>query len=84
MTNIETYYGSIRALKGVSLDVPQGRTVTLQKGANGAGKTTTLKTISGITQPAPWSSGAAYRPYGTEDRASWHLACARDARSLRT
>jgi branched-chain amino acid transport system ATP-binding protein len=48
MNNIETYYGSIRALKGVSLDVPEGRTVTLL-GANGAGKTTTLKTISGIT-----------------------------------
>jgi branched-chain amino acid transport system ATP-binding protein len=48
MNNIETYYGSIRALKGVSLDVPEGHTVTLL-GANGAGKTTTLKTISGIT-----------------------------------
>jgi branched-chain amino acid transport system ATP-binding protein len=48
LNNIETYYGSIRALKGVSLDVPEGRTVTLL-GANGAGKTTTLKTISGIT-----------------------------------
>ena len=52
MTNIETYYGSIRALKGVSLDVPEGRTVTLL-GANGAGRPTTLKTISGIT-PCPW------------------------------
>ena len=51
LTNIETYYGSIRALKGVSLDVPEGRTVTLL-GANGAGKTTTLKTISGITPAA--------------------------------
>jgi branched-chain amino acid transport system ATP-binding protein len=51
MNNIETYYGSIRALKGVSLDVPEGRTVTLL-GANGAGKTTTLKTISGITPAA--------------------------------
>jgi branched-chain amino acid transport system ATP-binding protein len=51
MTNIETYYGSIRALKGVSLDVPEGRTVTLL-GANGAGKTTTLKTISGLTPAA--------------------------------
>jgi branched-chain amino acid transport system ATP-binding protein len=51
MNNIETYYGSIRALKGVSLDVPEGRTVTLL-GANGAGKTTTLKTISGLTPAA--------------------------------
>jgi branched-chain amino acid transport system ATP-binding protein len=51
LTNVETYYGSIRALKGVSLDVPEGQTVTLI-GANGAGKTTTLKTISGITPAA--------------------------------
>ena len=51
LTNVETYYGSIRALKGVSLDVPEGQTVTLL-GANGAGKTTTLKTISGITPAA--------------------------------
>jgi branched-chain amino acid transport system ATP-binding protein len=51
MNNIETYYGSIRALKGVSLDVPEGRTVTLL-GANGAGKTTTLKTISGLIPAA--------------------------------
>lgn len=51
MNNVETYYGSIRALKGVSLDVPEGRTVTLL-GANGAGKTTTLKTISGLTPAA--------------------------------
>jgi len=51
LTNVETYYGSIRALKGVSLDVPEGQTVTLL-GANGAGKTTTLKTISGMTPAA--------------------------------
>ena len=51
LINVETYYGSIRALKGVSLDVPEGQTVTLL-GANGAGKTTTLKTISGITPAA--------------------------------
>ena len=51
LTNVETYYGSIRALKGVSLDVSEGQTVTLL-GANGAGKTTTLKTISGITPAA--------------------------------
>jgi branched-chain amino acid transport system ATP-binding protein len=51
LTNVETYYGSIRALKSVSLDVPEGQTVTLL-GANGAGKTTTLKTISGITPAA--------------------------------
>ncbi len=51
LTNVETYYGNIRALKGVSLDVPEGSTVTLL-GANGAGKTTTLKTISGLIPAA--------------------------------
>lgn len=51
ITNIETFYGSIRALKGVSLEVPEGSIVTLL-GANGAGKTTTLKTISGLTPAA--------------------------------
>ena len=47
--NLETYYGKIHALKGVSLEVPRGKIVTLL-GSNGAGKTTTLKTISGLIQ----------------------------------
>ena len=51
INGIETFYGNIRALKGISLDVPEGSIVTLL-GANGAGKTTTLKTISGITPAA--------------------------------
>jgi len=50
MKNIETYYGPIMALRGVSLEVPEGRIVTV-RGANGAGKTTILKTISGIMEP---------------------------------
>lgn len=45
--NLETFYGPIMALRGVSLDVHKGRVVTVL-GANGAGKTTLLKTISGI------------------------------------
>jgi branched-chain amino acid transport system ATP-binding protein len=49
LQNIETYYGKIHALKGVSLEVPRGKIVTLL-GSNGAGKTTTLKTISGLIQ----------------------------------
>ena len=49
LRNLETYYGKIHALKGVSLEVPQGKIVTLL-GSNGAGKTTTLKTISGLIQ----------------------------------
>jgi branched-chain amino acid transport system ATP-binding protein len=48
--NVQTYYGSIQALKGISLAVDEGEIVTLI-GANGAGKTTTLKTISGVLRP---------------------------------
>jgi branched-chain amino acid transport system ATP-binding protein len=48
--NIHTYYGNIRALKGISLHVDEGEIVTLI-GANGAGKSTTLNTISGLLRP---------------------------------
>jgi branched-chain amino acid transport system ATP-binding protein len=47
---IETFYGNIQALKGISFEVPEGSIVTLL-GANGAGKSTTLKSISGLTPP---------------------------------
>lgn len=43
-------YGGIEAVKGVSMDVPKGKIVTLI-GANGAGKSTMLKSISGIVKP---------------------------------
>ena len=48
--NIETYYGPIQAVKGLSIEVREGALVTLL-GANGAGKSSTLKTISGILEP---------------------------------
>ncbi len=48
--NIESYYGPIMAIKGVSLDIEEGSIVTIL-GANGAGKTTILKTISGVLEP---------------------------------
>ena len=48
--NIESYYGPIMALRGVSLDVRKGQIVTVL-GANGAGKTTLMKTISGVMDP---------------------------------
>jgi branched-chain amino acid transport system ATP-binding protein len=47
---IETFYGNIQALKGVSLTVDEGEIVTLI-GSNGAGKSTTLRSISGISPP---------------------------------
>jgi len=50
LDDVQTYYGSIQALKGVSLEVNEGEVVTLI-GANGAGKSTTLRSISGLTPP---------------------------------
>ncbi len=49
--NLESYYGPIMAIRGVSLEVRAGQIVTIL-GANGAGKTTLLKTISGVMTPA--------------------------------
>ena len=48
--NVETFYGPIMAIRGVSLEVPKGKIVTIL-GANGAGKTTLLKTVSGVMDP---------------------------------
>ncbi|WP_428489787.1 ABC transporter ATP-binding protein [Rhodopila sp.] len=48
--SIETFYGPIQAIRGVSLDVDQGQIVTVL-GANGAGKTSVLRTISGVLDP---------------------------------
>ena len=48
--DVHTYYGTIHALKGVSLDVREREVVTLI-GANGAGKSTTLRSINGLNHP---------------------------------
>jgi len=48
--NIETWYGPVSAIRGVSLDVLPGRIVTVL-GANGAGKTTLLNTLAGVIDP---------------------------------
>ena len=48
--NIESFYGPIMAIRGVSLEVREGQIVTVL-GANGAGKTTLMKTISGVMDP---------------------------------
>ena len=50
LSNVESAYGPIRAIRGVSLKVRQGEIATVL-GSNGAGKTTILKTISGIIDP---------------------------------
>jgi branched-chain amino acid transport system ATP-binding protein len=50
VNDINTYYGNIHALRGISISVDEGEIVTLI-GANGAGKTTTLRTISGLIKP---------------------------------
>src|SRR5262249_21161868 len=49
LDDVHTYYGNIRALRGISLTVEAGEIVTLI-GANGAGKTTTLRTILGLAR----------------------------------
>jgi branched-chain amino acid transport system ATP-binding protein len=48
--DIQTYYGNIQALKGITIEVNEGECVTLI-GSNGAGKSTTLRSISGLTPP---------------------------------
>jgi len=61
VSNIETYYGPIMALRGVSFTVPAGAIVTIL-GANGAGKTTILKTVSGVMDPQKGSVTLEGRP----------------------
>jgi branched-chain amino acid transport system ATP-binding protein len=50
LSDVETYYGAIQALKGITIDVREGEIVTLI-GANGAGKSTTLRSINGLNHP---------------------------------
>jgi branched-chain amino acid transport system ATP-binding protein len=61
VSNIESTYGPILAVRGVSLEVARGRIVTVL-GANGAGKTTILKTISGVLDPLKGSVELDGRP----------------------
>src|ERR1700724_965863 len=61
VTAIETFYGPIQAIRGVSLQVAQGQIVTAL-GANGAGKTTVLRTIYSVLDP----ERAQVRPEGRE------------------
>jgi len=61
VSNVETYYGPIMALRGVSFSVPAGSIVTIL-GANGAGKTTILKTVSGVMDPQKGTIALEGRP----------------------
>ena len=51
INDLRVNYGGIEAVKGISLEVPEGKIVTLI-GANGAGKSTTLRSIAGLVKPA--------------------------------
>ncbi|NOX51416.1 MAG: ABC transporter ATP-binding protein [Gammaproteobacteria bacterium] len=66
LRNIETYYGPVMAIRGVSMDIPEGKIVSLL-GANGAGKTTVLKTISGAMEPQKGSVTYAGQPIQGKD-----------------
>jgi branched-chain amino acid transport system ATP-binding protein len=60
LRNVDVFYGAVRALRGVTLEVNEGELVSLL-GPNGAGKTTTLRTISGLLGPRGgevWFDGA--------------------------
>ena len=50
LTNVNTFYGNIQALKNLSIEINEGEIITLI-GANGAGKTSTLMSISGVVTP---------------------------------
>ena len=63
--DINVYYGSIHAIKGISFEVNQGEIVTLI-GANGAGKSTTLNTISGLLH-SKTGAAIARDVFGVED-----------------
>ncbi len=66
VANIETYYGPILAIRGVSFNVPRGEFVTIL-GANGAGKSTILKTICGVIDPLKGSVHFEGRPIHGRD-----------------
>jgi len=65
LKDVHTYYGTIHALKGISLDVREGEIVTLI-GANGAGKSTTLRSINGLNHPR--SGTITFRDQDITDR----------------
>ena len=84
VVEIETWYGAIQALKGISLDVNQGEVVALL-GANGAGKSTTIKTITGLLKPAKGRiefMGQVITGKEPEDIAEIGIACVPEGRHI--
>ena len=81
---VETWYGAIQALKGISLEVQQGEIVALL-GANGAGKSTTIKTITGMLKPARGRIeflGQDITSMEAEDIAEAGIACVPEGRQV--
>jgi branched-chain amino acid transport system ATP-binding protein len=66
LQDVHTYYGTIQALKGITIEVRDGEIVTLI-GANGAGKSTTLRSINGLNHPERGSITFEGRDITTED-----------------
>jgi branched-chain amino acid transport system ATP-binding protein len=66
LEDVHTFYGTIEALKGISLEVREGEIVTLI-GANGAGKSTTLRSINGLNHPQQGTISFEGRDITTED-----------------
>jgi len=82
--NLESYYGPIMAIRGISLDVPEGQIVTVL-GANGAGKTTLTQTISGLLRPRAGSiswSGVDVTRTAAHQRARAGIAHCQEGRKL--
>jgi branched-chain amino acid transport system ATP-binding protein len=84
LEGVETWYGAIQAIKGISLDVRQGEIVALL-GANGAGKSTTIKTITGLLKAAKGRiefMGKDITGMEAEDIAEIGIACVPEGRRI--
>jgi branched-chain amino acid transport system ATP-binding protein len=84
LEGVETWYGAIQAIKGVSLDVSQGEIVALL-GANGAGKSTTIKTITGLLKATKGRiefMGKDITGMEAEDIAEIGIACVPEGRRI--
>ena len=84
LEGVETWYGTIQAIKGISLDVRQGEIVALL-GANGAGKSTTINTITGLLKPTKGRiefMGKDITGMEAEDIAEIGIACVPEGRHI--